>query len=69
MADFLAKEAQQGRAYPHELWRFALRLDALDQPLGKVWHGVYPEMACILKRNRSQSSIFSLFYPSAEGEP
>jgi hypothetical protein len=43
MADFLAKEAQQGRAYPHELWRFALRLDALDQPLGKVWHGVYPE--------------------------
>jgi hypothetical protein len=43
MADFRAKEAQQGRAYPHELWRFALRIDALDQPLGKVRHGVYPE--------------------------
>jgi hypothetical protein len=38
---FLAEAATKGRPYPPELWHFALRADALHDPLGRIWYDVH----------------------------
>jgi hypothetical protein len=43
VASFLAEAARKGRIYPPELWCFALRADALHDPLGRIWYGVHED--------------------------